>query len=109
MDQTCFDIADDLSCTAMTGLAMDEYNKNLQNISYNLVNPACPFMQKLADRGIEYDLQKRQSTHLNAACFNLPSNYYSGPWISQFNINKPPYEIRFDKWTNPKNSDTIKK
>ena len=102
MDKSCFDLADDLSCIAMIGLAKDEYSKNLQNISYNLINPACPMLQKLADRGIEYDLQKGPNTHLNAACFNLPANYYSGPWVSQFNINKPPFEIKFDTWTRPR-------
>lgn len=102
MDQTCFDIADELSCSAMTELAYGEYSKNLQNISYNLVNPACERMQKVSDKGLEHDLQKRPSTHLNAACFNVSDNWYSGPWIQQFNINKPPYVVQFDKWTRPK-------
>jgi hypothetical protein len=102
MDNTCFEIADDISCDAMTILAKDEYSKNLQSMSYNLINPACDRMQKLADRGVEYDLQKRPGTHLNDACFNLPANYYNGPWVSQFNINKPPFDTKFDKWTRPK-------
>ena len=103
MDKTCIDIANDLSCRAMTALAIDEYNKDLQFIGYNINNPACSFNNQRQNRMIESELQMTPGTHLNQACANKPSNYYLGPWVNQFHIEKPPYKTEFALWTHPKN------
>jgi hypothetical protein len=102
VEPSCINLADAMSCAAMTDLAKNEYMQNNINLAYQLVNPSCERYRQFADREIEYDLQKTQGTHLKKECFTLPTNNQSGKWVDQFDIRRPPFKAQFDKLTRPK-------
>jgi hypothetical protein len=115
----CSEVANQVSCSAMTELAKAEFYNNMTLLSYNVVYPVCERLQSLADRDMESyllltDIQDSKT------CFDMSPDYKKGPWIDQFKLYKkehqfdnqkpydvryeerPSYDIRFDQWTRPK-------
>lgn len=85
--------ADVLSCEAQTYLAKKEVQRNKYLFDYTTIHPLCPMMNQLADREMEYHLQKSQPTSLKT-CYTPPpikGTQFSngGQWEYQFATLNP--------------------
>lgn len=82
-DDTCMNVADDISCTAMTELAMKQYLQNQKGLLYQTNFPACERFLQLADREEEHRLQKPLTT-AKKMCFTKNDDYQAGEWTRMF-------------------------
>lgn len=101
-DSTCTNLADKLSCEAMSTLAKQEYFDNRIQELYLINNPACERYHSLADREQEHFLQKSLGISRNV-CFDKTPAFQQGAWENQYidMVNVPTF---YEKWTRSKNN-----
>ena len=97
---SCMELADKMSCDAMTILAKDQVSRDFHTLTFASAHPACERYMEIADRAKELELQAGNGLAKNL-CFDPATWDKSGPWVDQFKIMRPVPE-RFDASTRPR-------
>jgi len=100
-DQSCMNLADEMSCSAMTELAKKEARADASICGYSLLHPVCNRLNTLSDRGLEYTLQANGIVSRNI-CFNPNVMIKAGEWEQQFDILKVNMPLVYDNMTRPR-------
>ncbi len=95
------EIADAVSCQAMSEMSLQEFNKNKEYNNYLLEKntETCKRMQTLMDLTKEHDMTKG-ADFARKLCFIPSDTYQDGPWKDQINPYKG--QVYFDKQTKRK-------
>lgn len=98
-DESCKNMASDLSCLAMRDLALKEAENNQLQLSYLVNDPSCERYHSLADRVKEHSVQ---ATVLNRRlCFTHDPTLKQGSYISH--MSTPVLQERmWEQWTKRK-------
>lgn len=99
-ENQCWPEAANVSCDAMSELAIAETRRNAAFLGYQTLYPACQRFQELANRVEEHNLQKTPQL-LRKACFTKTPEFQEGPWKQQFS-ELAWQQMRFDTWTRAK-------
>lgn len=105
-EEPCAVTAANVSCEAMSELAIQEARRNSALLGYQTVYPACARFLELADRKEEHTLQK-PATFAKNYCFTKEPAFQEGPWQTQFQSIPLP-NVRFDTWTRAKGGNPLK-
>lgn len=97
-EEQCYPEAAVMSCEAMTLLAKEEALRNQSMLTRNVHHPVCERLQSLADRKMEYALQKPEDVS-RKACFAKTSLFNDGTWTGMFGTGIDPRTLRFDENT----------
>lgn len=99
-EDDCYPEAAAMSCDVMTWLARDEAARNQAMLERNVQHPTCERFQALADRQMEYKLQKPDDVS-RKMCFTKTPAFQGGDWAGMFDAMRiaDPRAIRFDEST----------
>ena len=84
----CREIANAMSCQAMTKLAKREFNNDLYMRSLTTTSPACIYYQSVKNTDDEMRMLAGNGLSKNM-CFNPNSFNKSGEWEKQFSVSTP--------------------